>query len=627
MHSLLKRQLRKIGYSKKDITLDDFESFISVVNQAYYDSDEDRVLLENTLNISSKEMQGLYEKLENKAKNELTESNERYTRLVENLHNYYLFYRHDANGYLISVSDSITNILGYTKDDFLVNYTKYLTNDRMNKMVRKYTTLSISGIQQPPYKVSMYNKNGSVTYFELTETPVFDQEGNVTFVDGIARDITKQYVMEKKIFHLAKHDVLTGIPNRLYLEEQLQILINNSSRHKNKFALLFLDLDHFKHINDTLGHDVGDKLLQEVANRVKPNIRNEDIFARIGGDEFVIVLTNIDDNYLSIIVDKIITIMRKTWFIENYELKVSTSIGIALYPRDGTSMVELMKKADIAMYMSKESGRNTFKFFTNELNVKIHNEMRLEQEMSKALAQNQFVLYYQSKQKLVDDEIIGAEALIRWNHPELGLIYPDNFISLAESTGFIVKLGRWIIEEGCRAISRFNRVTNNKKLQLSINVSTRQLQNDDIYKVIKDALIVNKIDAAQLLVEITESIMVDDSNNVIKKLEKISSLGVRICMDDFGTGYSSLSYLNKLPISSLKIDKTFVDDIPRVGDKKILVNSIIAMGNALDLNIMAEGVEEEYQREYLICNKCLYYQGYLFSKPIPEKDYIALINQ
>jgi len=258
--------------------------------------------------------------------------------------------------------------------------------------------------------------------------------------------------------------------------------------------------------------------------------------------------------------------MRKTWHIDTYELKVSTSIGIALYPRDATSMVELMKNADIAMYKSKESGRDNFNFFTDELNVKVHREMKLEQEMSNALVQNQFILHYQPKQKLLENEIIGAEALIRWNHPELGLIYPDSFITLAESTGFIVKLGRWIIEEGCRAISRFNISDSEHKLHLSVNVSTRQLQNDDLYKTIKEALTVNKVDANQLFIEITESIMVDNSEKMIKKLEDITTLGVHICMDDFGTGYSSLSYLNRLPISSLKIDKIFVDDIPKIGE-------------------------------------------------------------
>jgi diguanylate cyclase (GGDEF)-like protein/PAS domain S-box-containing protein len=626
MHSLLKRQLKKIGYNKSEFNEEKFENFIKVVNQAYYDNDEDRALLENTLTISSKEMQGLYEELKQKSKHELTKSEEKYNRLVQNLHKYYFFYRHDTNGDFTYLSDSITNILGYTKEEFLTNCETYLTNDEMNKKVIEHTNLSISGIEQPPYKLSIYCKDRTVAYLEVTELPVFDEAGKVIFIDGIAKDITKQYKIEQEISHLAKHDPLTGLANRFYLEDQLKDLIYNAQRQKSRFALLFLDLDHFKYINDTLGHDIGDKLLQEVANRIKPNIRHADIFARIGGDEFVIVITDIDDDYLTIIVNKIIGLMRKTWHIDTHELKVSTSIGIALYPRDATSMLELMKKADIAMYKSKESGRDNFNFFTDELNVKIHKEMQLEQEMSSALLKNQFVLYYQPKQKLFDNNLIGAEALIRWEHPKLGLIYPDSFISLAESTGFIVKLGRWVIKEACCAIARFNKYDVKHKLHVSVNVSTRQLQNDDVYEVIKEALIENNISASQLFIEITESLMIQNSKTIIKILENIASLGVHICMDDFGTGYSSLSYLNKLPISSLKIDKSFVNDIPRNGNDKIILNTIIAMGKALQINIIAEGVEEEYQRQYLLKSGCLYYQGYLFSKPVAEENYINILK-
>ena len=626
MHRLLKRQLKKIGFNDKNLNKEQLEKLISVINQTYIDEDENRALLENTLSISSKEMQGLYEELKDKSQSELEQSEAKYGRLVENLHNHYFFYSRDTDGVFTYLSDSITEILGYSKDEFFTHYEKYLTDDPMNEKVIKYTNLLLEGKEQEPYELSIYHKDGTVHYLEITEVPIFDKNKKVEFIDGIARDISEQYKAQEEISNLAKHDVLTGLSNRLYLEEQLQSIISSTSRFKNNFALLFLDLDHFKYINDTLGHDIGDKLLQEVTNRIKPNIRGEDIFARIGGDEFIIALTNIDDIDLSVSVNKIISLMRKSWNIDSYELKVSTSIGIAVYPQDGDTIVELMKKADIAMYKAKEQGRDNFSFFTEELNKTVHEEMRLEQDMSNALSTNQFELYYQPKQELINDNIIGAEALIRWNHPKLGLIYPDKFIALSESTGFIVKLGRWIIEEGCRAISRFNAKDINHKLHLSVNVSTRQLQLDDLYNTISNALKSSNIDASQLSIEITESVMVDNSDKIIKKLDRIDSLGVRICMDDFGTGYSSLSYLNRLPISAFKIDKSFVDDIPKSGDKKILLNTIIAMGKTLDMGVIVEGVEEEYQRKYLIKHGCVYYQGYLFSKPIPEDKYLALIN-
>lgn len=547
-------------------------------------------------------------------------------RLVENLSDHYFFYTHGADGVFTYVSDSMSDMLGYSKEEFCTQYEEYLTNDPMNDKVSYYTELAISGKAQAPYQLNIYHKDGTNRYLEVSESPVFDSDGNVTYVDGIAKDITEQHYAQKELFHLARHDTLTLLSNRSFLEEEVQKLIDNSRRVKNDLALLFLDLDRFKQINDTLGHNIGDKLLQEVAKRIKPNIRAEDIFARIGGDEFVIVLNNINEAYLTTIINKIMGLMRTPWKIDTFDLQVSTSMGIALFPQDASNMIELMKNADIAMYKAKELGRDNFSFFTEELNKKVHHDMSLEQDMADALLSNQFVLYYQPKLELENNKIIGAEALVRWQHPDFGLIYPDDFIELAESTGFIIKLGTWIIEEACRAINRFNSYENTHILHLSVNISPRQLQNDDLYIIIKEALEENNIHPKQFSIEITEGIMIDNSDKMLKRLHKIKSLGINICLDDFGTGYSSLSYLNRLPISSLKIDKTFVDHIPKSGDEKILLNTIIAMGHTLGIGVIAEGVEEEYQRLYLISEDCLYYQGYLFSKAIPENEYINLLS-
>ncbi len=626
MHSLLKRQLKKTGLTEDNHSKEQFEKFIQMVEQTYHESDEDRLLLENTLSISSKEMQELYKRLEKTSQNRLDKSEDKYSRLVQNLKNYYFFYTQDCAGRFTYLSDSITQILGYSQENFLTRFEKHLSDDDMNTEALRLNKLSRLGDVQAPYQVSIYHNDGTIRYLEITEVPVFNQDGKILFIDGIARDVSNQYRAEKKIEHLAKHDVLTGLANRLYLEEQLQNSIYAAQRLNTSLALLFLDLDHFKNINDTLGHDIGDKLLQEVSNRIKPNIRHEDLFARLGGDEIVIILTNINDDYLTIIINKIIKLMRDIWNIDNYELRVSTSMGIALYPQDASTMRELMKNADIAMYKAKELGRDNFSFFTDELNEKVHKDMKLEQDMSNALASNQFVLYYQPKQRLVDDLIIGAEGLIRWNHPEFGLIAPDSFISLAENTGFIIKLGEWIIEEACRSIARFNAVDSSNLLHLSVNVSTRQLQNNDLYKVIQNSLANYDINPRQLSLEITESVMIENSDKMVSLLEKISSLGVNICLDDFGTGFSSLSYLHKLPISSLKIDKSFIDEIPKHGNKKIILDTIITMGETLNITVLAEGVEEEYQRQYLIDSGCLYYQGFLFYKALKESSYVALLK-
>ncbi|RLA69905.1 MAG: hypothetical protein DRG09_04615 [Epsilonproteobacteria bacterium] len=624
MHRLLKRQLEKIGYTKGKLSEDRMKKFISFVDREYYDNDEDRVLLENTLNASSKEMQGLYKQLKETSENQLAQSEEKYHRLVKNLQSYYFFYSHDADGIVTYVSESITKMLGYSTEEFLKHYLEYLTDDPINERVEEYSNKALMGINPPPYELSIFHKNGSVLYLEVTEHPVFNDKGEIEAVECIARDITSQYKAKEEIEHLAQHDMLTGISNRLHLEEQLKYLISYSKRNDNKFAMLFLDLDHFKQINDTLGHDVGDKLLQEVAKRIKKNIRSEDIFARIGGDEFIIVFTDIEETDLTASIHKILDLIHQPWHIEKTVLNVYASIGVSVYPQDGETAVDLMKSADIAMYKSKELGRNNFTFFTHDLNEKVHEEMKLEQDMPNALSQNQFELYFQPILNLESNEVVGAEALVRWNHPVWGLTYPEKFIKIAESTGFIIKLGTWVIEEGCRMLSKLNAMSA-EKINFSVNVSTRQFQQGDLYSIIKSALKKYGVEPGQLSIEITENLLLENHENIINKLNAIKSLGVNISMDDFGMGYSSLSYLHRLPIDIIKVDKNFVMQISEDGGKAVLLDTIIAMGKSLNKTVVAEGVEYEYQRQYLIKNGCINYQGYLFSKPLKESEFSQII--
>jgi len=624
MHRLLKRQLKKssidFGATVSDRA---FSQFISFVDQTYRDADDDRQLLENSLEVSSNEMQELYAQLQKSTKNKMLKSEAKYSRLIENLKHHYFLYAHDTQGVFNYLSDSVTEMLGYSKEEFMQYYGTYHTDDPINDLVEEKTNKAIAGESQEPYMVSLYHKDGSTRILEVMEQPVFNNAGEVIEVEGIARDITKIIETQKELDHLAKHDSLTKISNRMYLYSQLEYIIVAAKRQKEKFALLFLDLDHFKNINDTLGHEVGDKLLQAFVKRVQPTIRKEDLFARIGGDEFVIVLRKIDEEHLGIVLNKLMSHLRKEFKIEEYNLKVTASIGVALYPDDGEDITTLMKSADIAMYKAKELGRNNFNFFTEELNLDVQRRVRLEHEMSKALKDNTFVLHYQPKLETKTNRLVGAEALIRWQHCEDGLIFPDQFIELAESTGFIVKLGRWIIEEGCRTIAELNQLGHND-LHLSLNISTRQIQNDDIYGVIKAAIELNKIAPSQLSLEITESVMLTKTESSVAILTKLKSLGVNICLDDFGTGYSALSYLHQYPIDAVKIDRSFVELIPKDGSKAVLLDTIIAMGETLDLHIIAEGVEEEYQRDYLMKRECEYYQGFLFSKAVDKECYIKL---
>jgi len=505
MHRLLKRQLKKIGYSSGELSESKFHEFLEMVDRAYKDSDEDREFLEHTLEVSSKEMHELYSELEEKSKTKLAQSEARFRAL-------------------------------------------------------------------------------------------------------------------------AKHDTLTGIANRFALEEELKRLITASKRTSSQFALLFLDLDHFKNINDTYGHDFGDKLLKEVVSRVSPKLRKEDIFARLGGDEFVIVLTNIKEKKIAYMIEKIIGLFRDSWIIDEHLIRVSTSIGVVLYPKDGDSAFDLLKNADIAMYRAKELGRDKFSFFTEELNEKVRHAIQLEEDMNHALLRNEFELYFQPKVEIESYKMIGAEALIRWNHPKEGLLLPASFIGLADDNGFIVKIGEWVLQEANRVIKEFNQVDKSRKMHLSVNVSFKQLQIDEFYHIVKSAL--QGINPEQLTLEITEHVIANDIEFTLEMLKKIQDLGVKICMDDFGTGYSSLSYLSEFPINTIKIDKSFVDVIPEEGKKeKILIDTIIAMAETLDKFVIAEGVEHEYQLRYLTERGCRYFQGYLYSKPICKENYYLLLQK
>ncbi|EDZ62640.1 diguanylate cyclase/phosphodiesterase (GGDEF & EAL domains) [Sulfurimonas gotlandica GD1] len=443
---------------------------------------------------------------------------------------------------------------------------------------------------------------------------------------NIARN--KVFELNKELKHTSLHDSLTGLPNRLYLNEQIEKVKHYADENSKKFAIIFLDLDHFKNINDTLGHDIGDALLQTVANILRNGVNKNDLITRIGGDEFIIVISDFDsDDELLPIITNLLREFRKELLIKGYSLRLSASIGISIFPDDSSSIRELMKYADIAMYNAKADGRDNFSFFTQSLNTKIHNEVDIINDMQRAFYDNEFKLYYQPKVDAKSKKIVGAEALLRWIHHEKGLIGPDVFIPISESTGFMLSLGKFVIQESSLAIRRFSDLGYNG-LKVSINISTRQFQNTDLYQDLKEELSKNDVDPKQLGIEITESIMMQHIKKTLTTLQEIKNLGVSIYIDDFGTGYSSLSYLKKFPIDTLKIDKSFVDDISEVGNNdEILLNTILAMGKSLGLDVVAEGVEHEYQYSYLKEHGCEIIQGYYFAKPMPEEEFIKLLHE
>ncbi|DAB30582.1 MAG TPA: GGDEF-domain containing protein [Sulfurimonas sp. UBA12504] len=434
--------------------------------------------------------------------------------------------------------------------------------------------------------------------------------------------------VNEKLRYSSMYDSLTGLANRQNLYDKLQYITANSNRHKNKFALLFLDLDNFKSINDTLGHHIGDALLKVIAIRLKSVLRENDLVARIGGDEFIVILSDIK-NEESILegIEKILSIFKKEIIVKGKILKSSTSIGCALYPDDSKDINELMKYADMAMYSAKAHETNNFKFFTKSLDDNLHNEVNLVEDMHRALNEREFKLYYQAKVDVNTKKIVGAEALIRWEHTTKGLIFPNTFIPLAEHSAFILDIGKFVLCEGAKFIKKLE-LFGFDDINISLNISTLQAKDIQLYDHLKHAIETNNIQAKNLSIEITESVMVENSLFASDLLHKVRALGVSIHLDDFGTGYSSLQYLQKFPIDAIKIDKSFIDEIKKDNEKNlILLNTILIMGESLGLKTIAEGVEEQYQLDYLQKKKCDFYQGYLKSKAIPEAAFIELLKK
>lgn len=422
-----------------------------------------------------------------------------------------------------------------------------------------------------------------------------------------------------ELYLIARTDALSGLANRNSLEEYLIKLIAVAERGKKEFAFLFLDLDHFKSINDSLGHNVGDELLKNVASVIQKVVRPSDMVARIGGDEFVIVLQDYSSYLeLSNIVERIQKQLTRPWLIQNHPIHISSSVGIAMYPNDGTDLVTLMKHSDIAMYQAKKQGRAQYQFFTQELNQTIQYAIQLDKEMRWALEHSEYELYYQPKIDLKSGKIVGAEALIRWISPERGMIAPDKFIPLAEENGFIVNLGEWIIDEALNQHLLWKKM--GIDIIISINVSTKQLLDSSFVNRLIDKLESKKIDPSKIDIEITEYMFIEANTESYNILNTISDYGISISLDDFGTGYSSLSYLKKFPIDYLKIDKTFLDDY-NTEDGAVFIETIVKMGQILKMKVVAEGVEEEAQVHFLKEIGCDQYQGYYCSKPLKVTEF------
>lgn len=523
----------------------------------------------------------------------------------------------DLEGMIKYINPSAEKIFGYKA--------KEITGENINILLPmlSYTDLNYQDKQDKAIDTNKEmigkRKDNSTLPIELTISK-FNVEEN-TYFTMIMRDITERKRYEETIKYQAFYDSLTGLPNRLLLKERIAIEISHCKQAGNKLAVMFLDLDRFKLINDTLGHDIGDKLLKETAKKLQMCVAKDATIARIGGDEFVILLPGlVHEGNVGQIASKILEIIRQPVIIDDHELYLTISVGITIYPDDGEDDETLITNADVAMYRAKEQGKNNFQLYTPALNAKALERLSLENYLRRALEYNEFVVYYQPKVNAATEEIIGMEALIRWKHPNWGLVPPMKFIPIAEETGLIVPIGEWVLSTACA----HNKALQNAglpPLTVAVNLSSRQFELQDLTKIVSKVLQETGLEAEYLELEITESIAMQNVEHTLKTISQLRAMGVKFSIDDFGTGYSSLSQLNNFAVNKLKIDKSFVEKVDGSKDNSVIASTVLALGKSLELDIVAEGVENEDQVRFFKQNNCDEMQGYFFGRPMANEDF------
>jgi diguanylate cyclase (GGDEF)-like protein len=536
-------------------------------------------------------------------------------------------------------STEARDLLGFSKNGVPVSFKDFLTpihDEDQGRVLRKIN--DAVGTMQPfsvHYRIKF--EDDSERHILNQAEILYNENDQPEIMMGIIQDVTRMKLAEEEIRQLAFYDNLTGLANRFLFHNRLEQEIQKAKRQKETFAVLFLDLDQFKRINDSYGHHIGDLLLQNAANTLQECIRSSDTagrliegepsttIARFGGDEFTILLTNIKEpESAAIIARRIIKEMPAVHDLNGHEVTITTSIGISVFPNDGTETEDLLKNADSAMFQAKEYGRNNFKFYEKSLNLAAIEQFSLEKDLYKAIEHNEFLLYYQPQIDLATRKIVGAEALIRWLHPQKGMIPPDKFISIAEETGLIIDINKWVIETACKQNQDWVKAGLGP-VRIAINLSGYKLAGQNIIAFLQETLQKNNLDPKSLEVEITESVLMQDADETIAVLQQIKDMQINIALDDFGTGYSSLSYLTSFDVDTIKIDRSFVMGCTLQKNNIVIIKTIIAMGLSLGMKIVAEGIETEEQLELLQGYDVQEGQGYLFSPPVPQEKFASLL--
>ncbi len=538
----------------------------------------------------------------------------------------------DTDGCFTFLNDTVYQTLGYNKNELLGHhYTEIVSGQSKEQAKFVFTERRSDDRKSNNVELKLKCRGESeYRYFDTTSMAISlsqAEDGSFKGTYGVARDVTEKKRAQELINFQAYHDLLTKLPNRRLMEDRLGIAITQAKRDKQNVAVMFLDLDRFKWVNDTMGHTMGDRLLQSVGQRLENTLRSGDTLARFGGDEFALILPQIKRREdAAIIAEKILGELKDPFKIDEHELYVSGSIGIAVYPEAGSSMEALIQSADTAMYSVKDRGKNGYEFFDEAMNEVSSARLTIERELRKALANDELQVCYQPQVNASTEQIVGFEALIRWQHAENGTIFPDEFIPVAEETGLILDVGDFVLETACADLAKW-RAAGIENIRVSINCSAPQFSQEDFINQIVRTLRKHDLPGHCLEIEITENIIMNDMSLVIQKLRKLTSLGIKIAIDDFGTGYSSLSYLQQFPINTLKIDKSFVGSIHVNDGGTSIVDAIVAMAHGLKLNLIAEGVETDPQLEYLKSLGCAEIQGWLFGKAQSAEATAEMLDQ
>lgn len=527
----------------------------------------------------------------------------------------------------IYVNKAFERITGYLEKQIIGKSLGDMQSSKADQINYKRLTLAIRESREETVELESHRRNGESYWAEFSLAPVSDSFGKIKHYVCLVTDITQRKEMEKQLLRQATHDSLTELPNRVLLIDRVHQAILQAKKNDTILAFLFLDLDHFKMTNDTLGHTIGDKLLQAVSNRLIIATGDFDTVARLGGDEFVILLQDVKHEQQAFDKAKeLLKSIERPYKIDQHSLKVTGSIGISFYPKDGLDYESLLKNADVSMYHAKDSGRNNYRTFDEELNKRVLNRMQLDTALRDSLNRQEFYLLYQPLMDIKKNQIIGFEALIRWNSHILGQVSPLQFIGMAEENGMIVEIGKWVLEEACNELKRWH-LQGYDNLSVAVNISGRQFRQTRLPEVVQDILTKTNLPAHCLELELTESLLIDDVTNAVKTMNALKLMGVKLVIDDFGTGYSSLSYLKQFPVDKLKIDRSFITELLNVENDAAIARAIINLGHSLNLEVLAEGVETQVQRDFILNHGCDYAQGYFYKPPQLPEDLAEFIKK